>query len=182
MSKTRAPIPIMSEDQQRFMAFEGLVQWTAATVEQGERIARANQAMHAAFNLEDASQRLRLCAAQLRTEHHYFAICANKVLEHRSWLERLNICGDLDLSEFDAFPVRDVRDLRNMREHVVDYFKGLGRDTERWRIDTPEFSADASSCAGTVIGGRLDWSAFSRAAEGVLPSLLRYAVRVPKVP
>jgi hypothetical protein len=44
-----------------------------------------------------------------------------------------------------------------MREHVVDYFKGEGLEKDRWMIDTLEFSADASSVVGNMIGGRLDW-------------------------
>jgi hypothetical protein len=70
------PVPIMSDADQRFMAFEGLVQWTAATIEQGKRIADAASKM---VGQENA----RLLAAQVRSEHHYFSIAANKVLEHR---------------------------------------------------------------------------------------------------
>jgi hypothetical protein len=63
-----------------------------------------------------------------------------------------------------------------MREHVVDYFKGEGLEKDRW---TPEFSADASSVVGNMIGGRLDWVKFSDAAKRLLPALLKEPIPYP---
>jgi hypothetical protein len=169
-------VPIMSDAAQRFMAFEGLVQWTAATIEQGRRITEATAKQNAALQgREDA----RLLSAQVRTEHHYFAICANKVLEHRDWVLQMGLCAGVDFTPLDQFSSVDIRDLRNMREHVVDYFKGIGIEKTRWVIETPEFKADASSSVGTLIGGRLDWKLFVIAAEKLLPSLLAEPIPHP---
>lgn len=156
------------------MAFEGLVQWTAATIEQGKRVAEVTSRMVAG-----SPQGPRLLAAQLRSEHHYFSISANKLLEHRDWTLQLGLCSNVDFTMLDQFSVRDIRDLRNMREHVVDYFTGLGRDKRRWEIETPEFKADASSSVGTLIGGRLDWKLFAVAADKLLPALLAENVPYP---
>jgi hypothetical protein len=83
------------------------------------------------------------------------------------------VCPTVDFSEIDAFSGQDIiRDLRNMREHVVDYFQGHGRASQRWFAETPHFRADASSVVGTMIGGRLDWIKFAAAAERLLPKLL----------
>jgi len=162
----------MSDADQRFMVFEGLVQWTAATIEQGKRIADAASKM---VGQENA----RLLAAQVRSEHHYFSIAANKVLEHRDWVLQMGLCSKVDFTMLDQFSSRDIRDLRNMREHVVDYFKGLGKDKPRWVFETPEFKADASSSVGTLIGGRLDWKLFVVAAEILLPALLAEPIPYP---
>lgn len=43
-------------------------------------------------------------------------------------------------------------------------------------FEHPEYSADASSCVGTMIGGRLDYVKFADAAAGLLPELLRQPV------
>jgi hypothetical protein len=169
--KDKVPVPIMSDAEQRFMAFEGLVQWTAATIEQGKRIADATSKM--------VGQDARLLVAQVRSEHHYFSIAANKVLEHRDWVLQMGLCSKVDFTMLDQFSSRDIRDLRNMREHVVDYFKGLGKDKPRWEIETPEFKADASSSVGTLIGGRLDWKLFVVAAEKLLPALLAEPIPYP---
>jgi hypothetical protein len=165
----------MSAEEERFMAFEGLVQWTAATVAQARRVADATSQMSAT-----ASQgNFRLVAAQVRTEHHYFSIAANKVIEHRDWVFQLGLCSSVDFGMLDEFSKRDIRDLRNMREHVIDYFQGIGREKSRWVIETPEFKADASSATGSMIGGRLDWVSFAAAAEKLLPALLAEPVPYP---
>ena len=169
----RTVVPIMSDDEQRLMAFEGLVQWTAASIEQGRRIAAQ------LATLPSATADDRLAFAQTRTEHHYFAIAAHKVLEHRQWVTGLGLCATVDFSVLNQFEPGDVRDLRNMREHVVDYFKGVGRDKDRWSVETPEFRADASSCVGTIIGGRLDWQTFVEACEKLLPRLLSESIPYP---
>jgi hypothetical protein len=174
MRKRDKKAPIMSEDQERFMAFEGLVQWTLAAIEQGKRVEAATSAR------VDANRKAgRLLGAQRRTEHHYFSIAANKVLEHCEWVRRRGLCSEMDFSMLDQFSRRDIRDLRNMREHVVDYFEGYGRDRDRWEIETPEFKADASASVGTLIGGRLDWKLFVAAAERLLPILLSEPIPQP---
>lgn len=66
-----------------------------------------------------------------------------------------------------------------MREHVVDYFKGDGIVKERWVFETPEYSADASSRVGNMLGGRLDYIKFSEAAERLLPQLLKEPIPYP---
>jgi hypothetical protein len=173
--KERVPVPIMSEAEERFMAFEGLVQWTAATIEQGKRVADVTSRMVSCPEQENA----RLLVAQVRSEHHYFSISANKLLEHRDWALQMGLYSKVDFTMLDQFSSRDIRDLRNMREHVVDYFKGLGQDNPRWEIETREFKADASSSVGTLIGGRLDWRLFAAAADKLLPALLAEAIPYP---
>ena len=118
----------------------------------------------------------------LHTECNYFAIAANKLLEFKKWALSFGLCTNVDFREIDAFSQRDIRDLRNMREHAVDYFKGDGLAKDRWSVETPEYSADASSYGGPIIGGRLDWSAFGAAAGRLLPKLLAEPVPYPSRP
>ena len=145
-------------------------------IEQGKRIAEVTSRMVACLARENG----RLLAAQVRSEHHYFAIAANKVLEHRDWVLQMGLCSNVDFAMLDQFSSRDIRDLRNMREHGVDYFKGVDQDKDRWMIETPEFKADASSSVGTLIGGRLDWKLFVVAAEKLLPALLAEPIPFPR--
>jgi hypothetical protein len=157
----------MSPEEERFMAFEGLVQWTHAVVVQAARVSETLQ-QQIPFDLTER----RLAIGSRHTQCNYFAIAANKLLEFKEWALSFGLCATVDFSEVDAFSRQDIRDLRNMREHVVDYFKGDGLAKDRWTVATPEYSADASSYVSPVIGGRLDWSAFGAAAERLLPRLL----------
>lgn len=121
---------------------------------------------------------------RLQTECHYFVISAYKVIEYKKWVLSLGLLSEFDFSELDQFSESDIRDLRNMREHVVEYFIGKGHNTDRWEhtgdIDGAEFVADASSCINNLIGGRLDWVAFSQAAARILPLLLREPIPYPR--
>ncbi len=44
-SRRQTPVPIMTDDEQRYMAFEGLVQWVSSSIAQGKRIADATATM-----------------------------------------------------------------------------------------------------------------------------------------
>ncbi|MCA6110468.1 hypothetical protein [Bradyrhizobium cenepequi] len=171
--------PIMTLDQERFMAFEGLVQWTACTIEQGKKIERATERQRKS---SASGMERRIASAMVRCEHHYFAIAANKVCEHREWVARLGLCEGVDFTSLDEFSRSDIKDLRDMREHVIDYFEGIGRAKDRWVARGAEYSADASSSVGTIIGGRLDWLRFTNMAEGLLLTLLAEPIPFPPAP
>jgi hypothetical protein len=104
-------------------------------------------------------------------------------LEFRKWVLALGLCPSVDFSEIDKFDTQDARDLRNMREHVVDYFQGRGNNQDRWWVETPEYKADASAFVdGKFIGGRLDFKAFADAARQLLPQLLKEPIPTPRTP
>lgn len=169
--------PIMSADQERFLAFEGLVQWTQAAITQSSRVSRARDQQREGATQNSAARRQTVLA--FHTECHFFVIAAYKLLEYRKWVSTFGLCAAVDFSEIDGFPEQDIKDLRNMREHVVDYFQGDGNAPERWSVETPEFKADASSVVETMIGGRLDWIKFAAAADGLLPQLLAEPIPYP---
>ncbi|MFA6052493.1 MAG: hypothetical protein WC762_07865 [Methylobacter sp.] len=159
-------VPIMSSDEERFMAFSGLVQWTQGVVLQSKRV------INVAEQLKDRNFFYRSIYS-MHCEHHYFVIAAYKLIEHREWIKKFGLCSNVDFSEIDEFSVQDIKDLRNMREHVVEYFQGNGRTKSRWFVETPAYKADASSSVGTMIGGRLDYIKFANAAERLLCNLER---------
>ena len=156
----------MTRDEEKFLALDGLVQWTSAVITQADRLANATISVC-------TPETLRLTTAALRTETDLFVAAAWKVLEFRKWVSALGLCLSIDFSEIDKFDTQDTRDLRNMREHVVDYFQGRGNYQVRWFVETPEFKADASTLVGNIIGGRLDYKAFAEATRRLLPQLLK---------
>jgi hypothetical protein len=137
----------MTPEQEQFMAFQGLLQWTQAVITQSQRVSEAKERQSADICSGNSTTRQQ-AILNFHSECHFFVI--------------------------------DIRDLRNMREHVVDYFQGHGLASQRWFAETPDFKADASSVIGTMIGGRLDWIKFAAAAERLLPKLL--AEPIPYVP
>jgi hypothetical protein len=180
---SKIKIPIMTPDEERFMAFEGLVQWTDAVVTQSARVSEADARLSSSCALRPSTPQRRLEATKQRhqaihafhTECHFFAIAAYKLLEYRDWVRTFGLCASVDFGEVAQFSERDIRDLRDMREHVVGYFSGIGWFPEQWAAG----DSDPSSRNGTVIGGRLDWVAFGAAAERLLPQLLAEPIPYP---
>ena len=162
------------------MAFEGLVQWTQAVVTQSARVSEADARLSSSCALSPSTQQRRLRAQQqrrqavhaFRSEGHFFAIAAYKLLEYRDWVQTFGLCASVDFGEVDQFSKQDIKDLRDMGEHVIKYFEGEGWFPGRWVVETQEYRADASARNGTMLGGRLDWVAFWAAAERLLPQLL----------
>jgi hypothetical protein len=164
--------PIMTVDEESFMAFEGLFQWTQAVVMQSARVSAADKPQ---FAPGAAPGQRRKAVLAFHTECHFFAIAAYKLLEYREWVLSFGLCASVDFAEIDRFSAQDIRDLRDMREHVVGYFSGKGWFPERWVAG----DGDASSRNGSLIGGRLDWLAFGAAAERLLSQLLAEPILYP---
>jgi hypothetical protein len=167
----------MSPDGERFMAFLGLIQWTECVSDQSKSLyaATARRDSH-----PKGPKEMQSALLHFQSQAHLFAIAANKLIEHMNWCRTLGLFGEVDFAEIDAFPAADIKDLRDMREHVVDYFTGLGRVPTRWFVTTALGTADASSVTGTLLGGRLDWVAFAGAAERLLPHLHRQPIPYPE--
>ena len=181
MAKAKSTKPIMTPDEERYMAFEGLIQWTHAVAIQSGRVSTAMQTHLSILTPSSSVSDRRQAIAFFHSECHFFAVSANKFLEFLDWVRQFGLCAGIDFSEVDEFSRDDIRDLRNMREHVVDYFVGRGNAPDRWIVKTTEYSADASSVIGTMIGGRLDWVAFGEAARRLLPRLLREPIPYPSL-
>ena len=116
------------------MAFFGLVQWTQAVVTQSARASEARDRL--ASRLLDpmdtpnqrtqAAQRRFQATGALYTECHFFAIAALKLLEYRDWVLTFGLCASVDFSEVDQFSARDIRDLRDIGEHISRILQGNG--------------------------------------------------------
>jgi len=166
---------ILSPDEERFMAFDGLLQWAHDVVAQAKRVSAA---VGIRMDPSDVAERRKAIYARHAACHH-FAIAAHELLEHRDWVVGHGLCGGVDFSEIDQFSKDDIRDLRDMREHQIDYFKGRGYHPKRWFVETPEYKSDASALVGSMIGGRLDWVKFSAAVERLIPHLMAEPVPYP---
>lgn len=157
------------------MAFEGVLQWAQAVIRQAERLSPLYQANR--FAAPDQEKRHR-AILELHTECHYFATAAHQFIQYRNWARTFGLFPSIDFTEIDQLAAH-LKDLRNMREHVIDYFSGVGQQHHRWRHKTPDSEADASSLSGTLIGGRLDWKAFAAAVRYIEPGLWAEPIPFP---
>ena len=65
----------------------------------------------------------------------------------------------------------DINELRNMNEHVLEYFQDKGRFQHEFIYATDQAIADASSTIEDRIGNRLSWKDVSDIMERLLHQL-----------
>jgi hypothetical protein len=192
MAQTKAHAqPVATREEQRFLAFESLVQWTQAVIVQSARASDARDyltrtvAAAAGAQLSSAAARhlaaneRRLAIYRWQSECYFFAIAADNLLRYRDRALSFGLCASVDFSELAKFPAEHIRDLRNMLMHEIDYLEGRGAARPRWVIETADYRADAGSIVGTEIGGRLDWVEFGSAAQRLLARLLAEPIPYP---
>jgi hypothetical protein len=167
---------ILSPARQRFMVFEGLLAWTSAVVVQARRVTEAHARLLAALDRRTVLQPgrrpegdelildQRLAHGFFQTERHLFCNVAYQLLEHRRWIKRLNFIDEALFLELDKF-AHDIDVMRDMNEHVIEYFEGKGMRPHDWDDGG---GTDASSTFNTKIGGRLDWVELGAAAQRLL--------------
>jgi hypothetical protein len=173
---TKTKKAIMTRGQERYMAFDGLIQWTQAVVTQSARVSEARDRQSAALSITSEPMQRRQDILAFHTECHFFVIAAHKLLEYRDWALTFALFASVDFGEIDSFSARHIGDLRDMRTHIIDYFSGRRHEPDRWVEKTSDSNTDASGVTLTMIGGRLDWIAFGAAAERLLPRLLEEPV------
>jgi len=134
---------------------------------QVERIERARQVMRTPDN--DWPEPMRV----FQYERHLFLISAYKLIEHVDWALRLNF---LDKSLFaEIHSLRgEIKSLRDMNEHAVEYFLGKGRRRDEWLHVDEGAIADASSTIDTKIGNRLDWNEVATITRRLLNALPKF--------
>jgi hypothetical protein len=129
----------LDDPLERYLAFEGLIQWTHAVIAQSERLSSAKEEL----GKQRGPNRIvdhRLAVSDYHTQCHYFAIAAYKLLEFRDWAKSLKLFPRANFSEISEFPRKHITDLRDMREHAIAYFKGKGDKQKRWVIETPDYN------------------------------------------
>ena len=166
-------------ETERYMIFEGVIQWTQAVALQSDRVAAAQAAQFQPGAQQGAN---RLLDMNFRSECDYFSVAVDMLFQFKKRAKVLDLFASVDFSEIDIVPWQDRVDVRNRRMHVTDYLTPGGEAGKGWFVETPDFKADPSSTVGTLIGGRLDWAALGGAAKRLLPKLLAQPIPYPSIP
>jgi hypothetical protein len=147
-------------ESERYMIFEGVIQWTQAVALQSDRVAAAQTAQ---FRPGDRPGAHRLPGMNFRSECDYFSVAVDMLFQFKRRATDLGLFASVDFSEIDIVPWQDRVDVRNKRMHVTDYLKPGGEAGEGWFVETPEFKADASSTIGMTLS---DTSVLSQSCYG----------------
>lgn len=164
------------ELNQRFMAFEGLLAWAKGIVRQADRVSRAQDRTKETikqFPREPGiynAETIRDAGHDFKVERHLFCVAASQFFDHRRWLGRLGGFDEGVLTAIDLFEP-DVRAMRNLNEHAIEYFEGRGQRPKDWMFNSDDFNSDPTGTINTLIGGRVDWVKLNEAAQRLLESL-----------
>jgi hypothetical protein len=168
-------------EAQKFIAFEGICAWAEGVIKQAKRLYYAEAAIMQPLleekgpaggwrSHQEVVQQVRVNKHDYFCQRHYFILAANKLNEYRKWCKKLGLVPNSVFAELDHYKTV-VNELRDMNEHIIEYFQGKGRKQDCW-LRSDEFgTADASTTMGRRLGGRLDWIEFQAVAARLLEKL-----------
>ncbi|MBS0269039.1 MAG: hypothetical protein JSS54_08670 [Proteobacteria bacterium] len=148
----------MDVEDQKFMALEGIHTWSRATIAHATQLSR----LSTSFNSSNFIDNRRL----FDSERHSFLIAAHRLISFINWVLELNFLDAQIFAEIKVFEP-DIKTMRDLNEHVIEYFKGSGKRPQLWSTPT----SDASSTVGTKIGDRLDWTEVAGSVAGLIERL-----------
>jgi hypothetical protein len=153
----------VDEDDQKFIAVEGLHAWASAILTQVERLelARGELARGGRY------RRAYLC------ERHFLLIAAKKLIDYIDWARDLGFLDEIIFQEMLLLR-DDILDLKGMNEHVIEYYRGTGKNPEQWVFADELIVVDANPTIGKRIGGRLNGSELTEAVSGLLNALPKH--------
>ena len=160
----------LSDGELNALAKNGIIEWGEAVIRQAGEIT-------AAFNQKMAGSQLGII--RLHIAEHFFAIAAHRLFQFVDFARERGFIGSEDFMEMEGFR-RDAKEIRDMREHVIEYWQGGGRLQDRFTYIDPDAMeawgrelatlASQSTFVGGVykLGGRLDVHALARVVSKAL--------------
>jgi hypothetical protein len=98
MSK-KVKTPIMSSDNERFMAFEGLVQWTSGVIAQAERVAYSKKLI-----ADMSPERRRAAIHAGHCEAHYFVTAVAGSIGRPFQRRQFDYCHSFSKNQYRSRP------------------------------------------------------------------------------
>ena len=150
----------MDRDDQKFVAVEGLHAWATAILTQAERLELAREQLSKGSTF----RRAYLC------EKHFLLIAAKKLIDYIDWARDLAFLDDAVFASMLRLRAV-ILDLKITNEHVIEYYQGVGCQSEHWTFADELIVVDASPITGKRIGNRLDGRELAEAASSLLIAL-----------
>lgn len=126
------------------MTLSSTIQWIAAIEFQGLRLLKINKINSSLHSIN------RKLSNQQRVEEHFFIISVNKAIE---WLEQtVKIYPQFSdcLKKFEN-ELPNIKELRNMREHDIEYLSWNWRKQENFHKKVEDVSLSISADATSAI-------------------------------
>lgn len=150
----------MDEDDQKFIAVEGLRTWASAILTQVERLELARGQLTKGGRY----RRAYLC------EKHFLLIAAKKLIDYIDWARELDFLDDAIFKSMLGLR-DDILDLKVTNEHVIEHYRGRGCQAQHWVHADELIVVDAAPMIGKRMGDRLDGQKLAKAASSLLNAL-----------
>jgi hypothetical protein len=149
------------------------ITWVYGVIFQADRMFSAVEEFYEAIKIKDAN-RTEIACERLELEEHFFCITANKAVE---WLTTISKeIPELKQScrtFINSFPLAE--ELRHMREHEVEYYKGRGRIQRKLKTGERDIAQHAIfNRKKFKIGNRLNVQEAKAVAKKIYPVLREY--------
>ena len=163
--------------------------WLRGIMHQGQRLLTNQQQTRdvmQAITLDTLMQHQNyLVLNDLRiVEEHFFVNSVSKAIDWLKEVKKFRKDLSINIDEFiHNFP--EARDLRNMREHDVDYFKGDGKVQDRFVKKLSDVTVDGSASFSDnkdyLVGGRLNVQQAIDAAQKLYPKIEKASLEIHDV-
>jgi hypothetical protein len=100
-------------------------------------------------------------------------IAAKKLIDYIDWARDLGFLDEIIFQEMLRLR-DDILDLKGMNEHVIEYYRGTGKNPEQWVLADELIVVDANPKIGKRIGSRLSGSESAEAVTGLLNALPKH--------
>ena len=163
--------------------------WLRGIVHQGRRLLENQQRMQSAMQAITGEnliwrQDFPVYNDLRIVEEHLFAVSVSKAID---WLKEVRKFRKDLVVDIDSFlqELPEAKDLRNMREHDIDYFKGKGKAQDRFVKNMPDATIDGSASYsdnnGYFIGGRLNVQHAIDAAQKLYPKVEKAVLEIHEI-
>jgi hypothetical protein len=99
-----------------------------------------------------------------------FLIAAYKLLEYVDWAKQLAFLDTALFREIEGLR-SDIKEMRDLNEHAIEYFMEKGRFPQKWLDISDAAITDASATIGDKIGNRLNWHEVGMVAKKLITAL-----------
>jgi hypothetical protein len=149
----------MDIESQKFMALEGIRTWASGTI----NFATACDQFMIDINSDNYVKLRR----EFEVNRHCFLISAFKLIEHVEWALHVGAVDEYICDDIIAH-AEVIKIFRDLNEHKLEYFKGIGKRQSLWIQEKDGGFCDASATFETKIGGILDWQVIARISEKLI--------------
>ncbi len=168
----------------KLAALEGIHTWAGGVIDQAARMNAYIERLHREIGSKNGlDERWHEHGREFQRARVDFLSAAHRMMEHIEWAKRLDYLDEAAFADVGHFR-EEVKAMRDMNEHALDYVFGKGRRSD-FMHEQDGGTCSATGTVDTMLGGRLDWTVLAAAVEEMrarLPAMYDSKAPLPGQP